>query len=211
MQYASLAVSDRENRIDVGDNTATNPGDRSIIGNSTPRFQFGANFGINYEGFDLSIMLQGVGKRDFWLGGHAVFPFAGSSASDAIFNPVYYNQLDYWKPKSEDPSSPDYMIPQNPNATYYRLYGQVQNVGSNTRISDKFLQNGAYLRVKNITLSYMLPKTWVEKARINQLKLFVGIENLATFTTLPKGIDPERMSWNYPFYRTVSFGTSITF
>ncbi len=200
-----------KNRIDVGDNTATNPGDRSIIGNSTPRFQFGANFGINYEGFDLSIMLQGVGKRDFWLGGHAVFPFAGSSASDAIFNPVYYNQLDYWKPKSEDPSSPDYMIPQNPNATYYRLYGQVQNVGSNTRISDKFLQNGAYLRVKNITLSYMLPKTWVEKARINQLKLFVGIENLATFTTLPKGIDPERMSWNYPFYRTVSFGTSITF
>lgn len=200
-----------KNQIDVGDNTASNPGDRSIIGNSTPRFQFGANFGINYEGFDLSVMLQGVGKRDFWLGGQAMFPFAGTNASDAIFNPIYYNQMDYWKPKSEDPANPDYMIPQNPNAAYYRLYGQVQNVGSNTRISNKFLQSGAYLRVKNVTLSYMFPKTLIQKIQLSQLRLFLGVENLATFTTLPKGIDPERMSWNYPFYRTVSFGTSITF
>ena len=199
------------NRIDQGDNTVENPGDRTIIGNSTPRFQYGANFGINYQGFDLSVMLQGVGKRDFWIGGQAMFPFAGSSASDAIFNPVYYNQMDYWKPISDDPASPDYMKPQNPNPTYYRLYGQVQNVGSNTRISDKFLQNAAYLRVKNVTLSYMFPKTMIEKIQLSQLKLFVGVENLATFTSLPKGIDPERMSWNYPFYRTVSFGTSITF
>jgi hypothetical protein len=103
------------------------------------------------------------------------------------------------------------MIPQNPNATYYRLYGQVQNVGSNTRISDKFLQSGAYLRVKNVTLSYMFPKTLIQKIQLSQLKLFVGVENLATFTTLPKGTDPERMGWNYPFYRTVSFGTSVTF
>lgn len=199
------------NRIDQGDNTVENPGDRTIIGNSTPRFQYGANFGINYQGFDLSVMLQGVGKRDFWIGGQAMFPFAGTSASDAIFNPVYYNQMDYWKPISDDPASPDYMKPQNPNPTYYRLYGQVQNVGSNTRISDKFLQNAAYLRVKNVTLSYMFPKTMIEKIQLSQLKLFVGVENLATFTSLPKGIDPERMSWNYPFYRTVSFGTSITF
>ncbi len=199
------------NRIDQGANTVENPGDRSIIGNSTPRFQYGANFGVNYQGFDLSVMLQGVGKRDYWIGGQAMFPFAGSSASDAIFNPVYYNQMDYWKPKSDDPASPDYMIPQNPNATYYRLYGQVQNVGSNTRISDKFLQSGAYLRVKNVTLSYMFPKALIQKIQLSQLKLFVGVENLATFTTLPKGIDPERMGWNYPFYRTVSFGTSITF
>ena len=139
------------------------------------------------------------------------FSFAGSSASDAIFNPLYYNQTDYWKPISKDPSDPNYMVAQNPNATYYRLYGQVQNVGSNTRVSDKFLQNAAYLRIKNITLSYIFPKTLMEKIWVKQLKLFVSVENSGTLTSLPKGIDPERLNWNYPFYRTVSFGTNITF
>lgn len=200
-----------KNRIDNGANTLSNPGDMKIIGNSTSRFQYGANFGANYKGFDLSFLLQGVGKRDVWLGGHAMFPFSGASASDAIFNPMYYNQMDYWKPKSTDPASPDYMVAENPNATYYRLYGQVQNVGSNTRTSDKYLQKASYLRIKNVTLSYVFPKNITQSLKINGLKLFVGVENLATFTSLPKGIDPERISWNYPFYRTVSFGTNITF
>ncbi len=199
------------NRIDDGANTLENPGDRKIIGNSTSRYQFGANLGVNYKGFDLSVLLQGVGKRDVWFGGQAMFPFAGSSASDAVFQPIYYNQLDYWKPISTDPADPNYMIPENPNPTYYRLYGQVQNVGSNTRTSDKFLQNAAYLRVKNVTLSYVFPKNITQSIKLANLKLFVGVENLATFTSLPKGIDPERISWNYPFYRTVSFGTNITF
>ena len=200
-----------ENQIDSGNNTLKNPGDRKIIGNNTSCYQFGANFGVNYKGFDLSVMLQGVGKRDVWLGGAAMFPFGGSNASDAIFQSLYYNQTDYWKPISEDPNDPNYMIPQNPNATYYRLYGQVQNVGSNTRVSDRFLQNAAYLRVKNITLSYVFPKYLTEKIQIKQLKMFVGIENLATFSSLPEGTDPERVSWNYPFYRTLSFGANITF
>ena len=103
------------------------------------------------------------------------------------------------------------MIPENPNPKYYRIYGQVQNVGSNTRISDKFLQSAAYLRVKNVTLSYILPSHLTKKIELSNVKFFVGIENLATFTSLPKGIDPERISWNYPFYQTVSFGTNITF
>ncbi|HXL00412.1 MAG TPA: TonB-dependent receptor [Dysgonamonadaceae bacterium] len=200
-----------ENQIDAGNNTLTNPGDRKVIGNTTSRYQFGANIGVNYKGWDLNAMLQGVGKRKAWIGGQAIFPFAGSSASDAIFNPLYYNQTDYWKPISKDPSDPNYMVAQNPNATYYRLYGQVQNVGSNTRVSDKFLQNAAYLRIKNITLSYIFPKTLMEKIWVKQLKLFVSVENSGTLTSLPKGIDPERLNWNYPFYRTVSFGTNITF
>jgi len=200
-----------KNQIDAGNNTLSNPGDRKVIGNSTSRYQFGANVGVNYKGFDLNIILQGVGKRDAWIGGQAIFPFAGSNASDAVFNPLYYNQTDYWEPISKDPSDPNYMVAQNPNATYYRLYGQVQNVGSNTRFSDKFLQNAAYLRIKNITLSYVFPKSLMGKIWVKQLKLFVGIENPGTLTSLPKGIDPERLSWNYPFYRTVSFGTNVTF
>ena len=212
MKFKNLMDTETSNnQIDGGDDTVSNPGDRKIIGNSTSRYQFGANFSVNYAGFDLSVMLQGIGKRDYRMGGQAIFPFAGSGASDAVFQPLYYNQTDYWKPKSLDPASADYMVPENPNAKYFRIYDQMQNVGSNTRTSDKYLQNAAYLRVKNVTLSYVFPKTWVQNLSMDQLKLFVGVENLATFSTLPKGIDPENMGWIYPFYRTVSFGANITF
>ena len=61
--------------INTGEGTVEEPGDRKIIGNSTPRYQFGAQAGVGYKGFDLSVMLQGVGKRDVWLGGAALFPF----------------------------------------------------------------------------------------------------------------------------------------
>lgn len=212
MKFKNLRDDENsQNQIDSGDNTADNPGDKTIIGNSTSRYQFGANLGLNYKGFDLSVMLQGVGKRDVWLGGAALFPFGGTSASDAIFQPLYYNQTDYWRPISMDPEDPDYMVAENPDATYYRLYGQVQNVASNARLSDKFLQNAAYLRVKNVTLSYVFPTPLIENFHVKQLKVFMSVENLATFSSLPKGIDPERISWNYPFYRTVSFGANITF
>lgn len=212
MKFKNLRDDENnKNRIDTGDNTVDNPGDKTIIGNSTSRYQFGANLGVNYKGFDVNVMLQGVGKRDVWLGGAAMFPFGGTSASDAIFQPLYYNQTDYWRPISTDPADPNYMVAENPNAKYYRLYGQVQNVGSNARISDKFLQSAAYLRVKNITLSYVFPASLTQNLHVKQLKLFVGVENLTTFSSLPRGIDPERISWNYPFYRTVSFGANITF
>lgn len=200
-----------KNQIDAGNNTLGNPGDRKVIGNSTARFQYGANLGLSYEGFSLNVMLQGVGKRDYWISGQSIFPFAGSGASDAIFQPLFYNQTDYWKPISEDPNDPNYMVAENPDAKLFRIYGQMNNVGSNTRTSDKYLQSASYLRIKNITLSYTFPKNIVNKVMLSDLKLFSSVENLATFTSLPKGIDPEIMSWNYPFYRTLSFGLNVTF
>ena len=97
-------------------------------------------------------------------------------------------------------------------------------MGSNTRVSDKYLQNAAYLRIKNITLSYTLPKDWVQRAFLQDAKFYLSIENLATITSLPEGYDPEGraasstanalsngISWGYPYYRTISLGASITF
>lgn len=198
------------NQINTGNNTTENPGDRKVIGNSTSRYQFGANMGVNFAGFDLSVLLQGTGKRDIWINNALTFPFANSS-TDAVFIPLYKGLEDYWKPISTDPASVDYMKASNPNAKYYRLYNQMQNVGSNTRVSDKYLSNGAYLRVKNITLSYVLPKEVVSKLTLNQVKMYVSIENPATVSSLPGGIDPETLGWTYPFYRTTSLGASITF
>ena len=198
--------------INTGAGTVDDPGDRKIIGNSTSRYQFGANLGAGYKGFDLSVMLQGVGKRDYALGGHALYPFGGAGA-DGVFHPIYYNQTDYWQAISYDPEDPNYMVAKNPNASLFRIYGQESNVGSNTRTSTKYLQNGAYMRIKNVTLSYTFPTQWIQKLQLNQLRVYVSVENLATFTSLPKGYDPENLDkgWSYPFYRTWSVGANISF
>ena len=203
--------NDKDNVITAGEGTLANPGDRKILGNTTPRFCYGANLGVSYKGLALDVMFQGVGKRDVWLGGAAIYPFAGAGASDAVFQPLYYNQTDYWTAKSYDPASPDFMVAANPDANLFRIYGQGNNVGSNTRTSDKFVASGAYLRIKNMTLSYTFPHKLIDKIKLSDLKLYASIENLATITSLPKGYDPETLSWSYPFYRTTTFGVSITF
>ncbi len=203
--------NDKDNVITAGEGTLANPGDRKILGNTTPRFCYGANLGVSYKGLALDVMFQGVGKRDVWLGGAAIYPFAGAGAGDAVFQPLYYNQTDYWTAKSYDPASPDFMVAANPDATLFRIYGQGNNVGSNTRTSDKFVASGAYLRIKNMTLSYTFPHKLINKIKLSDLKLYASIENLATITSLPKGYDPETLSWSYPFYRTTTFGVSITF
>lgn len=190
------------NVITSGDNTFDNPGDRKVIGNTTPRYQYGINLGMNYAGFDLNVILQGTGKRDYWISNVLTFPMNGDN-----FVPLFEGLSDYWMPK--DPDNGDWSA-VNPNAKYPRIYGNRGNYGSNLRQSDKYLSDASYLRIKNITLSYKLPKKWVNQIFLNQMKAFVSIENVATFTSLPSGIDPERIEWNYPAFRTVSFGVNIT-
>lgn len=190
------------NVITSGDNTFDNPGDRKVIGNTTPRYQYGINLGMNYAGFDLNVILQGTGKRDYWISNVLTFPMNGDN-----FVPLFEGLSDYWMPK--DPDNGDWSA-VNPNAKYPCIYGNRGNSGSNLRQSDKYLSDASYLRIKNITLSYKLPKKWVNQIFLNQMKAFVSIENVATFTSLPSGIDPERIEWNYPAFRTVSFGVNIT-
>lgn len=207
---------DHNGIISGGSSTLEDPGDRKKIGNNKSRYQFGANLGASYKGFSLDIRLQGVGKRDYVLGGSALYPFGGAGASDAVFQPLFYNQEDYWRAKSYDPESPDYMVAENPNAKIFRIYDQGNNVSSNTRTSTKYIQNAAYLRIKNITLAYTLPKNWIRKVFLQDAKIYISAENLATLTSLPKGYDPEgdtnnAIVWNYPYYRTISFGANITF
>lgn len=204
IKFKNLMDDDQgENVITSGDNTLDNPGDRKIIGDSTPRYLYGINLGVSYKGFDLSVFLQGTGKRDSWLANTLMFPLY----SDYKFTPLYDGLDDYWKPV--DAANGDYTA-ANPNAKYARIYDNYGNMGSNYRTSDKYLSDASYLRVKNITLSYAFPKKWVSKMMLSHLKAFVSIENLATFSSLPKGIDPETLSWNYPAFRTVSFGISLS-
>ncbi|MFV0505360.1 MAG: TonB-dependent receptor [Bacteroidales bacterium] len=182
-----------ENIIDQGDNTLENPGDKKVIGNSRPRYQYGINGVIDWRNFGLSFILQGVGKRDTWIGGNIIFPMASQ------YGTVYADQVGkIWTPENKD------------NAFYGRIYengGSSQ--GANQRTSDKFLSNAAYLRVKNITLSYNLPQIILRKVHLKNAKIFFSGENLFTFDRLPEGIDPENLGWTYPQYRTFSFGLNL--
>ena len=99
---------------------------------------------------------------------------------------------------------------ENPNGCYGRIYENAGgSQGANQKISDKFLYNAAYLRVKNVTFSYMVPDKFLRAVYIRNLKAFVSAENLFTFDHLPTGIDPENLKWNYPYSRTISFGINF--
>lgn len=211
-KFVNLNDDRGTNEINSGLNTVDSPGDQKVIGNSTPRYNFGVNLGVSYKGFSLSAILQGTAKRDVWIGGMSLFPFGGSAKA---YYPVFYNQTDYWEPMGScdgqyTENDREYWVAKNPDASLYRLYSNMQNHGSNQRASTKYLQNGAYMRLKNITLAYTFPKALISKVSLNALKVFVSAENLATISSLPKGYDPERLSWGYPFYRTLSFGLNVT-
>lgn len=196
------------NQIDSGDGTVDNPGDQKVIGNSLPRYLYGINLGVTYKGFDLSVLFQGTGKRDAWIANNLTFPMYIYAKNDIKYQPLFEGLTDYWKPV--DAANGDYTA-VNPNAKYPRMYGQNSTVDSNYgRKTDKYLSNAAYFRIKNVTLSYTVSKTWTSKLGLNQLKGFVSVENLATFSSLASGIDPETLSWNYPAFRTVSFGINFT-
>lgn len=211
-KFVNLNDDRGTNEINSGLNTVDSPGDQKVIGNSTPRYNFGVNLGVSYKGFSLSAILQGTAKRDVWIGGMSLFPFGGSAKA---YYPVFYNQTDYWEPMGScdgqyTENDREYWVAKNPDASLYRLYSNMQNHGSNQRASTKYLQNGAYMRLKNITLAYTFPKALISKVSLSALKVFVSAENLGTISSLPKGYDPERLSWGYPFYRTLSFGLNVT-
>lgn len=192
IKYKNLRDGENSvNRIDVGDNTVANPGDRTIIGNNTARYSYGANGFVAWKGLALSFILQGVARRDAWIGGDIMFPHAGQ------FSTFYAHQLNYW-------------TPTNTNAYYGRIYQNAQeSQTANQRVQTRFLQNAAYMRVKNITLAYSLPVSLVSSLHLRNVKVFYSGENLFTFSKLIKGIDPESLGWEYPHSITNSFGINI--
>ncbi len=206
IMWKNISDETGENEINGGANNLSDPGDRSIIGNSTPKYQFGITAGVNYKGFDLSILSQGVGKRDIWRTGDMVFPMTNSTGNGTLFKHLVGNWI-----QVADAENGDFTI-TNPNAFYPRLYGQpsLNNLSSNARVSDRYLLNAAYLRVKNITLGYIIPHNIVNRIGLSRTKAFFSAENAFTFSKLPKGMDPERISWGYPFYATYSLGINIT-
>lgn len=181
-----------DGKIDQGDNTLTNPGDRKIIGNSTPRYQYSINLDFQYKSFDMTIFLQGVGKADWMPGGNAFWGY--TSEWDV---PTQAHAGQYW-------------TPDNPNAYFPRVrFGG----GGNFQTQTKYLQSAAYLRAKQITIGYTLPQEVLESIKIKHLRLYITGQNLFTFTSMFKNFDPEFLLTNasYPISKSISLGAQLRF
>lgn len=191
--------------ITQGSNTVDDPGDQRIIGNSTPRYQYGLRLGTDWKGFDFDIFFQGVGKRELWVHSPATVPGVG------IGEGWYASQLDYW-------------TPENTNAFYPRPSNVGQTVNTTNFLRQtKYLLDMSYLRAKNLTFGYTLPSRIAEKVKMNRARIYFSGENLFEKDNLGEiSIDPE-MDYTssgsndprtfgrvYPYRRSLSFGLQVT-
>ena len=196
---------DGDKKVNSGKSTYDDMGDLTKIGNSLPRYRFGITLDANWKGFDFLIFMQGVGKRDFW----DASPYSVGANTGLWQSAAFKDHLDYWRPATDTNFGP------NPNAFYPRpLFG----AGSkNFQTSDRYLQNAAYMRIKNIQIGYTLPMSIASKIGANRIRFYFSAENLATFTKMNKIFDPEATGgdWGpgkiYPLQRTVSFGLNLNF
>ena len=184
--------------INAGASTLSNPGDRRIIGNSTPRYRFGINGGVTWKNLDFSFIITGVVKQDQWRANGLTFP------NYYAFGTIYADQLNYW-------------TPTNQNAFWGRTYDQAKgNQPFNQDVQSRYLLNGSFLRVRNLTLGYTLPTNLSSKMFAKRFQAFVSVENPFVFDHMPNGLDAEItrdgvQGFEYPFMRQVSFGINTSF
>ena len=191
---------DGDGVVNYGNNTLENPGDKEIIGNSTPRYRFNFRAGVDWNGFNLNAFFEGVGQRDVWLNSFMFWGYGGQWWS-AI---TKYHTDNTWSLDNTD----GYFVPSNR--------------GQNKEVQTKYLQNGAYIRLKELSLSYTVPQTLTGKIGLDRARVFVTGQNLWDWTGLIKDIDPEIANvsytggdtgdgFKYPYSRTLSVGVSLTF
>jgi TonB-linked SusC/RagA family outer membrane protein len=179
---------------DLNNDGVINDSDRTVIGNPNPSWLFSMNNSLSYKGFELSVFLQGIAGNKIY----------NANNIDNTGMAGAYNQttdvLKRWQGEGTSNSMPRAVF-GDPN--------------QNTRVSDRFVENGSYLRLKNITLSYTFPKQWLQKAQIENARLSLSCENVATITGY-SGFDPEvginGIDQNrYPISRTFSLGLNFNF
>jgi TonB-linked SusC/RagA family outer membrane protein len=207
--------------------SANDPKDLKLIGNSQPRYQIGYNMNVSWKGFDLSVFLQGVGKSDyyptrylFWgayqqpyanMYPHLLDFYRGSADSDALMAQHSQSYIDAGLTNAN--TSAEYPILQSWLADINYTDGSGNRAGLAIP-QTKYLQNAAYLRLKNITLGYALPEAILEKIYVSKLRFYVTGENLFEWSSIKKHIDPEAIGnegYAYPFQRKISAGISVAF
>lgn len=203
--------------------SSADPKDLRIIGNSTDRYTVGANLNMDWNGFDLSIFLQGVLKRDFYPH-HYLFwgPYQQPYAN------VYPWNLNFYRGAADSPEqrakhSASYiaagLADANTNSEYPVLQAWLADANDGAGLDipqTKYLLNGAYLRIKNVALGYTLPAKLTNRLKLGRLRVYVSGENLYEFSSIKKYVDPEAVNqgssaWAYPFQRKYAVGLNLDF
>lgn len=170
--------------------------DRVPLGNSLPRFQYGGRFNCDWKGIDFSLVVQGIGKQNSYLSAAYVQPLRNNYGNiPSIIDGKY------WSPFNTDK--------ENANAEYPRL-SKVSS-GNNYATSSFWIFNGAYFRLKNVTLGYTLPSRWIQKVKMSRLRVYVSANDLFCLSHYPKGWDPEMGTSAYPITTSVLVGLSVKF
>ncbi len=165
--------------------------DRVLLGSSQPQWAFGGNVRLAYKGFDFATSIQGIGKQNSSLLGFTDY----NSGNWGRFP----NMLDgkAWS---------NYNTPEQNAAAIYPRYTET-NKGVNRALSDFWLFNGAYLRIKNVTVGYTLPEKMTSKALIKNIRIYASGSDLMVFSKYPKGWDPEGLG----IVSTLIGGISVNF
>lgn len=196
---------DGDNKISIGKDTVDDPGDRRVIGNSTPRYQYGLNLAARWYGVDFSIFFQGIGRCDWYPASNAMLFWGPFARPYATWMPRNFHQM-YWTEEN-----PDAYFPRP------RAYEALNGGGELVSINDKYIQNIGYCRLKNLSVGYTIPQKWSEKAGIKSLRVYFSGENLAYMSGIHSDyIDPEHAMTGgnlriYPWTKTYTFGLDLTF
>ena len=210
-----LADRNKDGVVNPGISTVDNPGDRFIIGNSSPRYLYGINLSADWNGLFFSAFFQGVGKQDW-------FPSTEAGVFWGQYNRPY-NKLPKWH-------LDNHWTPDNPDAYLPRYVSRLANRpgGILTFAQTKYLQNVAYIRLKNVQVGYNLPKNIISKIHATNVRFYISAENIWTASPLYKltrDIDVENAvvsdqvftttnagdGYNYSMMKGITFGLSITF
>ena len=194
---------DDSKKIDIGKGTLDNHGDLVRIGNSTPRYHYGITVNMAWMGFDFSMFWQGIGKQNIYPGG---------------------NNMMFWGPYARAYSS---FIPKdfpakvwstdNRGAYFPRPVADLARELAMSKPNDRYLQDLAYCRLKNLTFGYTLPKSLTKKAYLEKVRVYFSGENIFITSKLKSDyLDPEQMTYDsngrvYPFSKTFSFGLDVSF
>ena len=184
IMYADL---DGKEGITKGAQTLEDHGDLKVIGNNTPRYHFGIDLNANYKGFDCRLFFQGVMKRDYWQGSNM---FWGADGSWGMWwSTGLKEHEDYFR--AEAIGLEGHEIAANTDSYYPR---PIFNSTKNQEVQTRYLQNAAYIRLKNFQIGYTIPASVISKVGITNCRVFISGENLWTGTKLTKLFDPETLN-----------------
>ena len=235
LKYIDL---DGDGTINYGKGTLDDHGDLTRIGNMTPRYQYGVNLDFSWNGIGLSMFFQGVGRRDW-------YPTIDSGLFYGPYNRTFtgwqfkaqndYAKVDYYN--ADGSINEEWVVTNFDEKPYWtRRVGHTaqRTNGALATENDYYLQNAAYIRLKNLTVDYTLPAQLTQKAKIDKVRFYVSMENLWTWSPIFKhtdAFDPEGIGRGdtdfdtaaklgqdgsgdgsgYPMLRSFTFGINLTF